>query len=46
MSTEGGRRIVPGPDEVMPAHAQLVLIGSLEAEKQFLEVFGGAGARG
>jgi Trk K+ transport system NAD-binding subunit len=46
MSIEGGKRIVPGPEEVLPAHAQLVLIGSMEAEKQFLEVFGGAGAEG
>ena len=46
MSIEGGERIIPGPEEVLPAHAQMVLIGSVEAEKQFLEVFGRAGAEG
>lgn len=45
MSIEGGKRIIPGAEEVLPAHAQLVLIGSMEAEKQFLEVFGGGGPR-
>jgi K+/H+ antiporter YhaU regulatory subunit KhtT len=33
-------RIVPGPDEVLPADAQLVLIGSLEGEERFIELFG------
>jgi Trk K+ transport system NAD-binding subunit len=40
ISTAGGQRIVPGPEQLLPADAQLVLIGSIEAEEQFFEVFG------
>jgi len=39
--TADGRSIPPVPQEVLPPDAQLVLIGSLEAEEQFLERFGG-----
>jgi Trk K+ transport system NAD-binding subunit len=45
MSTAAKKRIVPGPEEVLRADAQLVLIGSLEAEKRFFDVFGGAETR-
>jgi Trk K+ transport system NAD-binding subunit len=41
--TAAGERVVPGPEEVLAQGAQLVLIGSVEAEEQFLDVFGGAG---
>ena len=33
-------KVVPGPDDLLPDGAELVLIGSLEAEERFLEVFG------
>jgi Trk K+ transport system NAD-binding subunit len=46
ISTPEGERIVPGPEQVLPADAQLVLIGSIEEEEQFLEVFGGKDVRG
>jgi K+/H+ antiporter YhaU regulatory subunit KhtT len=35
----GERRINPGPDEILPENGNLVLIGSLEAEKEFLSAF-------
>jgi len=38
--TADGRSIPPVPQEVLPPDAQLVLIGSLEAEEQFLKRFG------
>ena len=44
-TAEGGR-IVPGPEQVLPADAQLVLIGSIEAEEKFLEMFGGDDVQG
>jgi Trk K+ transport system NAD-binding subunit len=46
ISTAEGRRIVPGPEQVLSADAQLVLIGSIEAEEHFLEVFGGDDVQG
>lgn len=40
--TAAGKRVVPGPEELLPKGAELVVIGSVEAEEQFLDVFGGA----
>jgi K+/H+ antiporter YhaU regulatory subunit KhtT len=45
ISTAEGQRIVPGPEQMLPSDAELVLIGSIEAEEQFLEVFGGGGVQ-
>jgi len=46
ISTPESQKIVPGPEQVLPADAELVLIGSIEAEEHFLEVFGGDDAQG
>lgn len=39
---DGGRgtEVVPDPSEVLPADAEIVLIGTAEAEKRFLELYG------
>jgi Trk K+ transport system NAD-binding subunit len=44
ISDTEGRRLLPAPQEVIPPDAQLLLIGSVEAEERFLEQFGGARA--
>jgi Trk K+ transport system NAD-binding subunit len=44
--TAEGKRVVPGPEEVLRGDAQLVLIGSVEAEEQFHDVFGGSDDQG
>jgi Trk K+ transport system NAD-binding subunit len=37
----GSIAVVPGPSELLPAGADIVLIGTTEAEKRFLEIYGG-----
>ncbi len=37
--TDAGFRVVPGPGEVLPEGAELLLVGSIEAEERFLELF-------
>ncbi len=36
-----GMEIVPSPQEVLPADADILLIGSVEAEERFLTLYGG-----
>ncbi len=38
--TEGGMQVVPDPSATLPADAGIVLIGTDEAEEQFLELYG------
>ena len=38
--TERGVEVVPDPTETLPADADLVLIGTAEAEERFLELYG------
>ena len=40
ITTDEGRKIVPSGGDVLHAGAELVLIGSLEAEERFMEMFG------
>jgi Trk K+ transport system NAD-binding subunit len=35
-----GKKIIPGPEELLPRNAELVLIGSIDAESRFLELYG------
>ena len=39
LSDDKGMQLIPGPDEVLPAGAEILLIGSLEAEDRFLDLF-------
>jgi len=39
--TERGMEVVPGPEVQLPAEADLLLIGTLDAEERFLGRFGG-----
>ena len=43
MSTERGMEIVPNPSETIPADADILLIGSIDAEERFLARFGADG---
>ena len=38
--TEAGMKVVPNPFESLPADAEIVLIGTAEAEQKFLELYG------
>jgi len=40
ISTDRGMEIVPSPTETIPANADILLIGSIDAEDQFLSRFG------
>ena len=42
--TDRGMEVVPNPSATMPADADIVLIGTAEAEERFLEVYGKGGA--
>ncbi len=42
--TERGIEVVPNPFAVLPADADIVLIGTAEAEECFLEIYGKSGA--
>jgi K+/H+ antiporter YhaU regulatory subunit KhtT len=44
--TERGMEVVPSPGEKLPAHGKIVLIGTAEAEKRFLEIYGRSGVAG
>jgi len=37
--TERGMEVVPNPSETLAANADIVLIGSVEAENRFLELY-------
>jgi len=39
--TDRGMEVVPGPEESLPAEADILLIGTLDAEERFLALFGG-----
>lgn len=41
--TERGMEVVPNPFQTLPAEADIVLIGTAEAEKRFLEIYGNVG---
>ncbi|HEY5658381.1 MAG TPA: NAD-binding protein [Myxococcota bacterium] len=43
--TERGMEIVPSPSEILPAEADIVLIGTVDAEERFLELYGQGGSR-
>ena len=38
--TERGMEVVPNPSETLPSDADIVLIGTAEAEERFLELYG------
>jgi len=38
--TERGMEVVPNPSETLAAEADIVLIGTVEAENRFLELYG------
>jgi Trk K+ transport system NAD-binding subunit len=40
LEDDGERLINPGPDDVLPTEGSLVLVGTLEAERRFLTVYG------
>ncbi len=40
METERGTEVIPNPFETMPADAEIVLIGTVDAEERFLERYG------
>ncbi len=40
LGTDDGIEVVPDPTEVLPHDAQIVLIGTAEAEERFLERYG------
>jgi Trk K+ transport system NAD-binding subunit len=42
--TERGMEVVPNPAEVLPADADIVLIGTVEAEDRFLDLYGKSNA--
>jgi Trk K+ transport system NAD-binding subunit len=42
--TERGMEVVPNPAEVLPAEADIVLIGTVEAEDRFLDLYGKSNA--
>jgi Trk K+ transport system NAD-binding subunit len=45
--TERGMEVAPNPSKTLPANADIVLIGTAEAEERFLELYGtGAAANG
>ncbi len=41
--TGQGMKVIPDPAQVLPADAEIVLIGTVEAENRFLELFGDRG---
>jgi Trk K+ transport system NAD-binding subunit len=43
--TERGMEVVPSPSEILRADTDVVLIGSVEAEERFLELYGKSGAK-
>ena len=44
IQTERGTEVIPSPSEILPADADIVLIGTVEAEERFLELHGQSGA--
>jgi Trk K+ transport system NAD-binding subunit len=40
MQTERGMEVIPNPFETMPSDAEIVLIGTADAEERFLELYG------
>ena len=44
IQTERGTEVIPNPSEALPADADIVLIGTAEAEEHFLELYGKGGA--
>lgn len=46
LRTERGVQVVPDAFAKLPAGADIVLIGTAEAEERFLETYGGSGAAG
>ncbi len=44
--TERGIEVVPSPSQTLPAGAEIVLIGTAEAEERFLQLYGNGGAAG
>ena len=44
IQTERGMEVIPNPSEALPADADIVLIGTAEAEEHFLELYGKGGA--
>ena len=44
IQTERGTEVIPSPSEPLPAGADIVLIGTVEAEERFLELHGQSGA--
>ncbi len=40
IQTERGTNVVPNPAETLPAEADIVLIGTVEAQERFLEAYG------
>jgi K+/H+ antiporter YhaU regulatory subunit KhtT len=45
IGTERGMEVVPNPSEVLRAETEIVLIGSVEAEESFLELYGKTGTQ-
>jgi Trk K+ transport system NAD-binding subunit len=44
--TERGMEVVPNPSEILAANANIVLIGTVEAEDRFLELYSNSGPAG
>jgi hypothetical protein len=40
METDRGTEVIPNPLEIMPSEAEIVLIGTADAEERFLELYG------
>lgn len=44
IQTEKGTEVIPDPSKALPPEAEIVLIGTGEAEERFLELYGNDGS--